>query len=73
TVEFRVPPARLAYAGRDAVRAVEPGRVDLWVGPSSADRDATASVEFTGEAYVIGPDDARLATASVLEGAVVSR
>ena len=73
TVEFRVPPARLAYAGRDAVRAVEPGRVDLWAGPSSADREATASVEFTGEAYVIGPDDARLATASVLEGAVVSR
>lgn len=70
TVEFRVPPARLAYTGRDGVRAVEPGRVDLWVGPCSAEREATGSVVFTGEAYAVGPDDARLATASVLEAAV---
>ncbi|MEW1835374.1 glycoside hydrolase family 3 N-terminal domain-containing protein [Microbacterium sp. NPDC079995] len=70
-VEFRVPPTRLAYTGRDGVRAVEPGRVDLWVGPSSAERRATASVEFTGEAYAVGPDDARLATASVLEAATL--
>ncbi|MFI8634086.1 glycoside hydrolase family 3 N-terminal domain-containing protein [Microbacterium sp. NPDC077663] len=71
TVEFRVPPTRLAYTGRDGVRAVEPGRVDLWVG-SSAERHATGSIEFTGEAYAIGPEDARLATASVLEGASLS-
>ncbi|MCM3695353.1 beta-glucosidase [Microbacterium oleivorans] len=70
-VEFRVPPTRLAYTGRDGVRAVEPGRVDLWVGTSSAERQATASVEFTGEAYAVGPDDARLATASVLEAATL--
>lgn len=70
TVEFRVPPARLAYTGRDGVRAVEPGRVDLWVGPCSAEREATGSVVFTGEAYAVGPDDARLATASGLEAAV---
>ncbi|GAB2712146.1 beta-glucosidase [Microbacterium marinum] len=65
-VRFEVPASRFAYAGRDARRAVEPGRVDLWVGPSSADRETVASVEFTGPVHVIDPDEPRIATADVV-------
>ncbi|MDJ1115476.1 beta-glucosidase [Microbacterium dauci] len=65
-VRFEVPASRFAYAGRDARRAVEPGRVDLWVGPSSADRETVASVEFTGPVHVIDRDEPRIATADVV-------
>lgn len=65
-VRFEVPASRFAYAGRDARRAVEPGRVDLWVGPSSADRETVASVELTGPVHVIDPDEPRIATADVV-------
>ncbi|WP_125133293.1 glycoside hydrolase family 3 N-terminal domain-containing protein [Microbacterium sp. 10M-3C3] len=64
-VTFTVPASRLAFAGRDGRRIVEPGRIELWVGPSCADREATATVELVGAVHPISPADARIATSSV--------
>jgi hypothetical protein len=43
-VHFEVPTARLAFTDRGGIRIVEPGRVDLWVGESVADRETVATV-----------------------------
>ena len=53
------PPRGIAFSGRDLVRAVEPGTLDLWVGGSCADSDVTGSVELIGRRHEIGPADAR--------------
>ena len=58
-VRFAVPTARVAFSGRDLVRAVEPGRLDLWVGASCADREAMASVELVGPRHPITTADPR--------------
>ncbi len=58
-VRFAVPTTRVAFSGRDLIRAVEPGLLDLWVGGSCADREATASVELVGERHPISPADPR--------------
>jgi len=58
-VHFAVPTARIAFSGRDLVRAVEPGTLELWVGDSCAESDVTGSVELVGKRYEIGPADAR--------------
>jgi len=58
-VHFAVPTARIAFSGRDLVRAVEPGTLELWVGGSCAESDVTGSVELVGKRYEIGPADAR--------------
>jgi beta-glucosidase len=59
-VALRVPTARLAFTGRDLVRAVEPGAVRLWVGPACDRREAEADVELTGSRHPVTPDDPRL-------------
>jgi beta-xylosidase len=64
-VRFVVPSARLAFTGRDGARIVEPGRIELWVGPSCAERETTASTELTGSVHLVTSADARLATAEV--------
>ena len=38
TVSFAVPTTRLAFTGRDLRRIVEPGRIELFVGRSCAER-----------------------------------
>lgn len=38
-VSFRVPTARLAFSDRSMRRVVEPGGIQLWVGPSCAERE----------------------------------
>lgn len=65
TVRFAVPAQRLGFTGRDGRRIVEPGDVDLWVGPSCAERDAEICIALTGEVHVITPRDPRVATASI--------
>jgi beta-glucosidase-like glycosyl hydrolase len=50
-VELVVPPARFAFTSREGGRIVEPGRMELWVGPSCADRETEASVTLTGEVH----------------------
>ncbi|WP_434318767.1 beta-glucosidase [Leifsonia sp. P73] len=59
-VTFQVPTARLAFTGRDGIRIVEPGTVELWVGPSCADRETEAAIELTGPEHAVTPADARL-------------
>ena len=58
-VHFAVPTARIAFSGRDLVRAVEPGTLDLWVGGSCAESDVTGSVELVGKRHEISPADPR--------------
>ncbi|MDZ8200331.1 glycoside hydrolase family 3 N-terminal domain-containing protein [Microbacterium sp. SSW1-59] len=50
-VRFDVPTSRLGFTGRGGRRLVEPGEVDLWVGPSCATRDTGARIVLTGEAH----------------------
>ena len=58
-VRFSVPATRLAFSGRDLVRAVEPGSIELWVGRSCAERETETAVELAGPRYPVTPEDAR--------------
>jgi len=64
-VEVELPPTRLAFTDRRMRRVVEPGEVELWAGPSCADREASASLLLTGETYELTAVDARTACVSV--------
>jgi len=59
TVRFEVPTARLAFTGRDGIRIVEPGRIDLWVGASVADRETRATLTLTGDVHRVTAADPR--------------
>ncbi|WP_348789049.1 glycoside hydrolase family 3 N-terminal domain-containing protein [Leifsonia sp. NPDC080035] len=59
-VRFRVPTARLAFTGRDGVRIVEPGDVELWVGPSCAVRETETRIALTGAVHPVTAADGRL-------------
>lgn len=64
-VHFAAPTARLTFTGRDGRRRVEPGRIDLWVGASCADRDAEAAVTLTGDVHHVTAADPRLVAVRV--------
>lgn len=49
SVEFQVPTSRLAFSDRKMQRIVEPGSVELWVGPSCDNRETESLVEITGK------------------------
>nr|WP_235008282.1 glycoside hydrolase family 3 N-terminal domain-containing protein [Microbacterium timonense] len=66
TVTFAVPAARLAFTGRDGHRIVEPGDVDLWVGPSCAERETEVRIGLTGPVQPVTAQSGRLATADVV-------
>ncbi|PPI07877.1 glycoside hydrolase family 3 N-terminal domain-containing protein [Rathayibacter sp. AY1B8] len=59
-VRFEVPAARLAFTGREGVRIVEPGRVELWVGPDCATRETEAALELVGAAAAVDASSQRL-------------
>ena len=59
------PLARLAFTDRDGVRIVEPGTIELWVGPSCDERDTEATLEIVGDVREVSPADARRATARI--------
>ncbi|WP_336626581.1 MULTISPECIES: beta-glucosidase [unclassified Microbacterium] len=59
-VGFDVPTARLAFTDRSGRRVVEPGRVDLWVGASVADRETRSTIELTGDVHPVTATDERL-------------
>ena len=61
-VTFDVPSGRLAAAGLDLVRRVEPGEVELWVGTAS-DRAASGSTTLVGEAHDVALSDRRVTRA----------
>ena len=50
-VTFDVPASRLGFTGRAGFRIVEPGEVDVWVGPSCATRDTEARIRLTGDVH----------------------
>jgi beta-xylosidase len=54
-----------SFTGRDLVRIVEPGAVELWVGASSADIREVVSVELVGPTQVVGVDRTLEPTVSV--------
>ncbi|MGC5167193.1 glycoside hydrolase family 3 N-terminal domain-containing protein [Luteimicrobium sp. DT211] len=63
-VELRVPTTRLAFAGRDLARVVEPGELDVWVGTSEA-RDVQARTRLVGDVHRVGVTSPRWTTAEV--------
>ncbi|WP_158862437.1 glycoside hydrolase family 3 N-terminal domain-containing protein [Leifsonia sp. AG29] len=71
SVSFEVPSTRLAFSDRSLRRVVEPGAVELWVGPSCDERETETSIELTGAVHAVTPADARLVTSRV-EAANVS-
>ena len=64
TVRLEVPPARLAFTGRDGRRVVEPGELDLWVG-SSADRERATRTTLAGPVTPVTSADPRRTLSSV--------
>ncbi|MFE4467863.1 glycoside hydrolase family 3 N-terminal domain-containing protein [Leifsonia sp. NPDC056824] len=64
-VTFQVPTARLAFTGRDGIRIVEPGDVELWVGPSCAERETETRIALTGPTHAVTPADGRLVRTAV--------
>lgn len=65
-VTFRVPTARLAFTGLRHERIVEPGAVELWVGPSCAGKETTAEISLTGAVHRVTLADGRYVETSVL-------
>jgi len=72
-VRFEVPTARLAFTGLRHERIVEPGRVDLWVGGSCADKQTETGIMITGAVYRVSVRDARLVSSVVERSAEPSR
>lgn len=70
-VRFSVPTTRLAFSDRELRRIVEPGAVEVWVGPSCAERETAAELTITGPVHAVTAADARLVT-STAEAATVS-
>ncbi|MDO8106608.1 glycoside hydrolase family 3 N-terminal domain-containing protein [Isoptericola sp. b441] len=66
SVRFAVPTARLAYTDRSMRKVVEPGEVELWVGPSCEAKETSATVRLTGAVHAVTTADPRLTTSEVL-------
>ena len=64
-VVFEVPTTRLAFSDASMRRIVEPGDVELWVGPSCVEKEATALLAIVGDVHEVAPTDARLVVARV--------
>ncbi|MDN8549406.1 glycoside hydrolase family 3 N-terminal domain-containing protein [Microbacterium sp. NM3R9] len=65
TVAFDVPTARLAFTGRQGTRIVEPGAVELWVGPSCAERETEAAMEIAGDVHTVTAADRRIVEVAI--------
>lgn len=64
-VTFGVPTTRLAFSDRHLVRIVEPGRIELWVGPDCRTRETEAALEITGPLHPVSIDDERWSRTTV--------
>ncbi|MCU1445564.1 MAG: beta-glucosidase [Cryobacterium sp.] len=64
-VSFRVPTARLAFTGLRHERIVEPGRVELWVGPSCAVKETATEISITGPVHRVTLADGRYVLSDV--------
>lgn len=69
-VRFRVPTTRLAFSDRTMVRIVEPGAVELWVGPSCAEKETTTEITVTGPVHRVTTADPRLVVSEVVPATV---
>lgn len=58
-VTFDVPPEATAFTGLAGKRIVEPGDVELWLGPSSADVRFIQAAVVEGPVREISPDEER--------------
>ncbi|MEV7769026.1 glycoside hydrolase family 3 N-terminal domain-containing protein [Microbacterium sp. NPDC086615] len=67
-IRFTVPSSRLAYSDRAMRRVVEPGEIELRLGPSCAEVDEAVRLRVTGPTYELGPDDARVVEVEVRRG-----
>ncbi|MEZ3155977.1 glycoside hydrolase family 3 N-terminal domain-containing protein [Microbacterium sp. BWR-S6Y] len=67
-VRFTVPASRLAYSDRAMRRVVEPGEVELRLGPSCAEVDEAVALRLTGATYEVSVDDARVVDVEVRRG-----
>jgi len=65
-VELTVPTTRLAFADRDLQRIVEPGRVELWVGPSCSARETETAITVVGDVHHVTSADERWSRVEVL-------
>jgi beta-glucosidase-like glycosyl hydrolase len=65
-VRFSVPTTRLAFSGRDMRRAVEPGAIELWVGPSCETRETETSTTLTGEVHPVTAQSPRWTQTTVV-------
>ncbi|SDY79640.1 beta-xylosidase/alpha-l-arabinosidase [Herbiconiux ginsengi] len=64
-IRFEVPTTRLAFTGLAYDRIVEPGEVELWVGPSAAERDTATSIQVIGPVHTVTLADERYVGVSV--------
>jgi beta-glucosidase len=67
-VQFQVPAGRLAFTDRRGIRVVEPGDVELWVGPSCEERDTSATMRLTGRVHEVTEADGRVVSVVVETG-----
>ncbi|WP_109773317.1 glycoside hydrolase family 3 N-terminal domain-containing protein [Quadrisphaera granulorum] len=65
-VRFDVPTRRLALTDRRGVRVVEPGAVQLRVGPDAERVEVTVHVELVGDPHVVTVSDRRTVLTTVL-------
>jgi beta-glucosidase len=68
-VRFDVPIGRLSFTDRTGSRVVEPGDVELWVGPSCQDRETSTTVRLVGPVHEITPSHTRTVGVSIAEAA----
>ncbi len=64
-VAFDVPSARFALTGRDLRRVVEPGPVEVRIGPDAATVELSAVLHMTGGIHAVTIADRRLVRVSV--------
>ena len=64
-VRFTVPTARLAFSNRAMEKVVEPGAIDLWVGPDCAQRETETRIQLTGNVHMLDADAPRWTTAAI--------
>ncbi|MFN8038200.1 MAG: glycoside hydrolase family 3 N-terminal domain-containing protein [Acidimicrobiales bacterium] len=65
-VTFAVPVELAAFSGIDLARIVEPGRLEVAIGASSADLRLRGAVEVVGEVRLVGEDRALTSSSSVV-------
>jgi beta-glucosidase len=70
-VAFILHAERTAFTNQDMDRVVEPGRIDLAVGPSAEDRPLVGSITITGRTRRVGRDWVLTTPASITAPAMV--